>query len=53
MLVKEGMDVVLVDEDAALLARENEIEVSAEADPGVERYPAEDGVEERFSGESE
>lgn len=47
------MDVVLVDEDAALLARENEIEVSAEADPGVEGYPAEDGVEERFSGESE
>jgi hypothetical protein len=53
VLVEERVDVVLVDENAALLTGQHEVEVSAETDPRVERYPAEDGVQERFSGESE
>lgn len=53
VLVKEGVNVVLVDKDAALLAGQHEVEVGAETDPRVEGDPAEDGVEKRFSGESE
>ena len=50
---EEGVDVFLVDEDGALFARQHEVEVDAEADPGVEGHPGEDEVELRFDEEEE
>ena len=47
------MDVFFVDVDAALLAGEDEVEVQAEADPGVEGDPGEDEVELGFREEEE
>ena len=47
------MDVFLVDEDGALLARQHEVEVHAEADPGVEGHPGEDEVELCFDQQEE
>lgn len=45
MLFQERMDVGFVDVDGALLPGQDEVEVDAEADPGIERDPVEDEVE--------
>lgn len=44
VLVEEGVDVGLVDKDAALLAGQHEVEVAEQANPRVKGHPAEDGV---------
>ncbi len=47
------MDVLLVDEDAALLAGEDEVEVQGEAGPGVEGEPGDEEGELGFEEEEE
>lgn len=50
VVFEEWVDVLFVDEDAALLAGQDEVEVDAEADPAVEGNPGEDEVELRLNG---
>lgn len=46
VLVQEGLDVLLVHERGALRAGHDQVEVDEEANPRVERDPAEDEVED-------
>jgi hypothetical protein len=50
VLVQEGLDVLLVYERGALRARHDQVEVDEEADPRVERDPAENKVEDILNG---
>ena len=53
VLFEEWVDVLLVKHDGALFPWSDEVEVYAEADPGVEGNPGEDEVELRFNREEE
>lgn len=53
VLDEKRVDVSLVDVGCTLLAWENQVEVKAKAEPGVERDPDEDEGEVGLSGEEE